>query len=225
MRALLWATAYLVSLLWGLYSRRMASQRQYVYHQLAPDFRGTILYPLNHLATVYPDIHGREAPKYAGREAVMSYRVPYLDAPWADTVNLSTLDPRLLVAARERLGIASSQLLQRRLLPIPIEHLAGHRLVRYSGATRWINSSPGEDVPAEPPAHEFEPTDPQTYRETIDVPAAHLEYLTECQAAGKRALGFVHVPHVLALGPIDISPLSPIDIGLPPLTALAQTRA
>ena len=28
-------------------------------------------------------------------------------------------------------------------------------------------------------------------------------------------LGFVHVPHVLALGPIDISPLSPIDIGWP----------
>ena len=131
----------------------------------------------------------------------MSYRVPHLDAVWADTVNLSTLDPRLLVAARARLGMASSQLLQRRLLPIPIEYLAGHRLVRYSGATRWINSSPGQDVPTEPPAHEFEPTDPQAYRETTDVPAAHLEYLTECQAAAKRALGFVHVPHVLALGP------------------------
>jgi len=32
----------------------------------------------------------------------MSYRVPHLDAPWADTINLSTVDPRLLVAARER---------------------------------------------------------------------------------------------------------------------------
>jgi hypothetical protein len=195
------------------YSLRVKSQGQFVYHQLAPDFRGTVLYPLNHLATVYPDIYAREAPKYAGREAVMSYRVPHLDAVWADTVNLSTLDPRLLVAARARLGMASSQLLQRRLLPIPIEYLAGHRLVRYSGATRWINSSPGQDVPTEPPAHEFEPTDPQTYRETTDVPAAHLEYLIECKATGKRALGFVHVPHVLALGPIDIARLGPIDIG------------
>ena len=103
------------------------------------------------------------------------------------------MDPRLLVAARERLGIASSQLLQRRLLRIPIQYLARHRLVRYSGATRWINSSPGENVPTEPPAYEFEPTDPQTYRETTEVPVAHLEYLTECRAAGKRALGFVHV--------------------------------
>ena len=191
----------------------MATQGQFVYHQLAPDFRGTVLYPLNCLAAAYPDVHAREVVKYAGREGVLSYRVPHLDADWADTVNLSTLDPRLLVAARERLGIASSQLLQRRLLPIPIEHLAGHRLVRYSAVARWINSSPGEDVPSEPPAHEFEPTDPQIYRETTAVPPAHVEYLLECRATGKRALGFVHVPHVLALGPIDISGLHPIDLG------------
>jgi len=195
------------------YPRQVPPQEQFVYHQLASDFRGTVLYPLNHLATFYPDIYAREAPKYAGREGAMSYRVPYLDVSWADTVNLSTLDPRLLVAARDRLGIASSQLLRRRLLRIPIGHLARHRLVRYSGATRWINSSPGEEVPTEPPTHEFERTDPQTYRETTAVPAAHLEYLAECQAAGKQALGFVHVPHVHALGPIDISGLCPMDVG------------
>jgi hypothetical protein len=101
----------------GPLSRRVVSQGQFVYHQLAPDHRGTVLYPLNHLATVYPDIHAREAPQYAGRDAVMSYRVPYLDAPSADMVNFATLDPRLLVAARERLGVASSQLQRRRLLP------------------------------------------------------------------------------------------------------------
>lgn len=191
----------------------MTAGSRFVYHQVARDFRGSVLYPLNELARVYPDIHAREAPKYAGREGVVGYRVPHLDAPWGDTVNLSTLDPRLLIAARERLGIPSSQLLQRRLLAIPIERLAGHRLVRYSGATRWINSSPGEDVPAEPPAHEFEPTDPECYRETTEVPALHLAYLAECQAAGRRPLGFVHVPHVLALGPIDVADLEPVEIG------------
>ena len=187
----------------------MAPPRQFVYHQIASDFRGTVLYPLNDLAAAHPEVHAREAVKYAGREGVVSYRVPHLDACWGDTVNLSTLDPQLLIAARERLGIASSQLLQRRLLRIPIEHLAGHRLVRYSATARWINSYPGEDVPSEPPAHEFEPTDPLTYRETTAVPAAHVEYLLKCRAAGRPPLGFVHVPHVLALGPIDISGLEP----------------
>ena len=167
----------------------MAERAPFVYHMIARDFRGTVLYPLNRLAEVYPEMYAREAPKYAGRESVISYRVPHLDAPWADTVNLSTLDPRLLVAARERLGISSSTLLQRRILRIPIEHLAGHRLVRYTGLTRWINSSPGEDVPVAPPAHEFEPMDPACYSETMEVPAAHLAYLVECLAgwqAGAR---------------------------------------
>lgn len=189
----------------------MPPQQQFVYHQLAADFRGTVLYPLNDLATVHPDVHAREARKYAGREGVVSYRVPHLNACWGDTVNLSTLDPRLLVATRQRLGIASSQLLQRRLLRIPIEHLVDHRLVRYSAVARWINSFPGEDVPIEPPADEFEPTTPESYRETAAVPQAHVNYLLECQALGKAPLGFVHVPHVLALGPIDISGLEPID--------------
>lgn len=98
------------------------------------------------------------------------------------------------------------------MLRIPIEHLAGRRLVRYSAATRWINTSPGEDVPSEPPADEFEPTAPRTYRETTEVPPAHLEYLAECRAANRRPLGFVHVPHVLAHGPIDISGLDLVDI-------------
>jgi hypothetical protein len=71
-------TAYLVSSVEGVYLRRVARQEQFVYHQLASDFRGTVLLPLNHLATVYPDIYAREAQKYAGREGVMSYRVPHL---------------------------------------------------------------------------------------------------------------------------------------------------
>ena len=54
--------------------------------------------------------------------------------------------------------------------------------------------------------------DPARYRETTEVPAAHLAYLVECLAAGKRALGFVHVPHVLALGAIDVADLEPMDI-------------
>lgn len=58
----------------------MATQDQFVYHQVAPDFRGTVLYPLNDLAIAHPDVHAREAQKYAGRESVVAYRVPHVDA-------------------------------------------------------------------------------------------------------------------------------------------------
>jgi hypothetical protein len=39
------------------------------------------------------------------------------------------------------------------------------------------------------------------------VPDLHLDYLAEQRDAGRLALGFVFIRHVLAAGPVDISGL------------------
>ena len=185
----------------------------YVYHLCAPDFRGTVLYPLNDLNAVFPDVFERERVKYDGRESVMAFTIPGLGVGWADTVNLSALDPRLLVAERRRLDIPFSQLLTRRLVRIPVERLAGRRAVRYDSASHWINSSPGDPtVPLTPPVHEFSPFDPSTYEEVLEVPGAHREYLLRQKVSGERALGFVFVPHVLVAGAIDLVGLPFLDL-------------
>ena len=178
-----------------------------VYHLCAPDFRGTTLLPLNALRDTYPDVYARERMKYDGRESVMTYRVPHLDVAWADTVNLAALDPAHLAAARRRLGVGYSKLLERRVVRIPIERLAGHRCVVYDSATHWINSAPRRDVPLTPPVGEFTPFDPARYRELSDVPQRHLDYLVEQRDRGHNALGFVFVRHILVDGPIDIAGL------------------
>jgi hypothetical protein len=108
---------------------------------------------------------------------VLDFAVPHLGVPWAETVNLSALDPALLVAARRRLGIPFSRLLERRVARIPIERLSGRPAVVYDSASHWINSSPGEDVPLTPPESEFTPFDPATYAELTEVPPRHLDYL------------------------------------------------
>jgi len=77
--------------------------------------------------------------------------------------------------------------------------------VVYDSASHWINSAPGEDVPLTAPEHEFTPFDPATYRELSEVPALHLDYLRRQLAAGRPALGFVFVRHVLVAGPVDLS--------------------
>jgi len=185
----------------------------YLYHLCAPDFRGNILYPLNGLWNHFPDLYEREKEKYVGRESVLEYRIPILDAVWGDTVNLSTLDPRLLVMARRQLGIPFSQLLMRRLVCIPVERIATLPAVRYDSASHWRNSSPGDSsVPATPPDHEFAAFDPAQYQETYEVPSLHREYLQRQLAAGERALGFVFVPHVLVAAPIDLNGLDIIDL-------------
>jgi hypothetical protein len=178
-----------------------------VYHLCASDFRGTTLLPLNALRDTYPDVYVRERVKYDGRESVMTYRVPHLDVAWADTVNLAALDPARLAAARRRLGVGYSKLLERRVVRIPVERLAGRRCVVYDSATHWINSAPGRDVPLVPPAGEFTPFDPTDYHELSEVPQRHLDYLVEQRDRGQNALGFVFVRHILVDGPIDIAGL------------------
>jgi hypothetical protein len=54
-----------------------------------------------------------------------------------------------------------------------------------------------------PPLDEFEPFEPDRYRELPDVPDAHRSYLRRKKEEGKPALQFVHIPQVLVHGPID----------------------
>jgi hypothetical protein len=177
----------------------------FVYHLCPVDMHGHTLYPLNGLKAERLDLYDRERPKWDGRESVLTWRVPHLGVPWADTVNLSALDPTLLAAARRRLGLPPSKLLERRVARIPIDRIAGAPAVVYDSASHWINSAPGEDVPLTPPDREFTPFDPASYQELFEVPALHLEYLRRQLAAGRPALGFVFVRHVLVAGTVDLS--------------------
>ena len=109
----------------------------FVYHLCAPDFRGEVLYPLDSLRSAYPDIYLRERVKYEGRDSVLEYKVPFLDVTWGATVNLSALDPCLLVKERRRLGVPFSNLLLRRVLRIPVQRIVQLPAVRYNSATHW----------------------------------------------------------------------------------------
>ena len=182
----------------------------FVYHLCADEFRGTSLLPLNALRVAHPDVYDRERTKWAGRESVLLWQVPHLGVAWGDTVNLAALDPIHLVQARKRLGVPFSHLLERRVVRIPVQRIADRKAVVYDSRTHWLNSRPGEKVRSTPPEDEFTVFDIDTYQELLETPRLHLEYLSEQLAAGRPALGFVFVRHVLVAGPVDISGL-PLD--------------
>lgn len=187
----------------------MIGTMPYLYHMCADDFRGDELLPLSLLAARFPDIHEREARKWDGRESVTRFVVPHLGVTWGDTVNLAALDPTRLVEARRRLGMPVSSLLQRSVLRIPLERIAGQAAVVYDSSSHWRNSRPDlVDVPELPPDSDFTPFDPATYEELTEVPPLHLEYLVEQRDAGAHALGFVFVRHVLVAGSVDIGGLA-----------------
>ena len=179
-----------------------------LYHMCSPDFRGEVLYSLSGLRSVYPDLYERERVKYEGREGVLRFVVPGLEVTWTETVNLSALHPKYLVADRRRLDVPFSNLLTRRVLEIPVERLSGQNAVAYASSAHWINSSPNDPTaPTEPPIEDFSPFDAATHREPTIVPPLHTEYLLQQLKRGERALGFVFIPHVLVASAIDVSGL------------------
>lgn len=174
---------------------------------------GEVLYPLNQLAQVNEQLYEFQRSKYVGREAALDFRVPGLGVPFNDTVHCASIHPHHLYTARRSLGFETPSRpeppswLTGLVYEIPLERITRNPVVWYSARTLWINGAPNEDVPVVPPDDEFEPFDPARYQPLSAPTPAHLEYLRRMRDRGGRPLMFVHIPHILVTGPIDVSGL------------------
>jgi hypothetical protein len=166
--------------------------------------------PSTNCERLHPRLTRFQKSKYAGRESVLGYRIPGLNLFFNDTIHCAAVNPSRLCDARQQLGIPQPTMMSGLFFAIPLERIMVHRVVWYSGKTLWINGAPDEDVPLVPPDDEFEPFNSQAYRELSEPTRAHLAYLKRMKHAGKRPLMFVHIPHILVAGPIDVSGLTPI---------------
>ena len=73
---------------------------RYVYHRVPPKLRGTILYPMNRLAEVQPDLYEELQQNYATRRDIAALRIPPLDSClWNDVLFFSPVHPSLIQAA------------------------------------------------------------------------------------------------------------------------------
>lgn len=185
----------------------------FVYHGVPRGMAGDVLYPLEQLERVHPDLYELQRAKYAGREVALEFRVPGIGRRLNDTVHCASIHPHRLFAARRELGLPAPARPQPPaqmtglFYEIPLERITVNPVVWYSARTLWINGAPDEDVPLEPPADEFEPFDAEGYRPLAVPPPAHLDYLRRMKERGGPTLMFVHIPHVLVAGPIDVSGL------------------
>lgn len=139
-------------------------QRTSLFHARRAEIRGETLYPLNQLEAIYPDIDARERAKYAGREQVPDFRIPLLDALWNDTLHLSPIHPRHLVAAWRAAGIWAP-VWDLDFYEIPVTLIAELPAVWFASEAFWVNNSPCQDVPLSSPSEDFNWFDPSTYRE------------------------------------------------------------
>lgn|GEM_PF-1847370 len=180
-----------------------------VWHGVPRDMVGQTLFPLGQLREVDAALYESQKAKYVGREAVLDYRIPLLDRGFLDTIHCSSVHPHWIYRARRDAGVdvpgrSDTGWGIGLAFEIPLERIVVNPTLWYSWRTPWVNGYPHADVPTEPPSEEFEAFDSLRYSPLPDVPDLHRAYLAQMRRQQRRPLTFVHIPHVLVGGPIDV---------------------
>ncbi|GCE07232.1 hypothetical protein [Dictyobacter aurantiacus] len=170
---------------------------QAIYHMCPPQMVGEVLYPLNTLRQLYPDIYERERLKYQdhpSRMALPQQVIPKLNCLWNDVVQCSPIHPHLLYLALRERGLAVQP--QRTFFRIPLLAVRGIPIV--------IVDASG---PAATPLREDDVClfDEASYRELDAVPQKALVWYDRLARRERRDGLFAGVPHIMVQGPISIA--------------------
>ena len=76
----------------------------YLYHRVPKDMRGNILYPLNKLKTIEPEIYISAVKKYKDREWVSEQEITPLSCLWSDVIHLTSVHPSGIIQALREAG-------------------------------------------------------------------------------------------------------------------------
>ena len=160
--------------------------------------QGSIIYPLNDMAQTMPDLYHKNIEKYSGREHIMRERVATLnDALWNDCVFLCPINPDLLYQELAKVNLRRSH--NQSFYKIPISSLDTSRLTIFK-FTSWKNGK----IELK---DDLIPYNKEYLIKRQSVPQDTIGYYEDMSRTGtlQVPLFFRYVPHVLHLGPIDVS--------------------
>lgn len=172
----------------------------YLYHRVRENMRGTVLYPLNRLKEVYPDIYSEAVKKYEGREFVMDYSIPTLNCKWNDALHLTAVHPKEVYDALRDAGFQPSKKRFYKIDPniLDVENSTVY-LYKYKRSTKIDNKN-------------FVPFNPDQLSQYETLPEYTKEYFKKMKEEGKRPLIYHGVPHILYKGTLDISNCEIIEV-------------
>lgn len=171
--------------------------QHFVYHWIPKNMKGTILYPLNQLKEIEPELYDEHAKKYVGRETLMERKIPLLDCLWNDVLHTTAIDPVLIY---EKLREAGFDYPPKKFFKIPIEMLDQSKLAIYLFKEVEVGK-PGL----------FQEFDTNKFDEYTIFDQRTLEYYKEMKAQDKHPLVHHLLPHVLYKGQIDTTGLEIIE--------------
>ena len=153
--------------------------------------QGSILFPLNELKEIFPDVFAKAMKKYSWREKLLDQHIAPLDCLWNDVIHLSPVHPAKLKHAMQKAGRPMN--FDWKFYEIDASLLDPTKTVVYIG-------SPSDMI--ETDFFAFDPNDLEKYS---TVPEATKVYYKRIADRGERPLTFHLIPHILFRGSIDIS--------------------
>ncbi|MFO0743585.1 MAG: hypothetical protein U0469_00860 [Candidatus Paceibacterota bacterium] len=175
------------------------TEKRYLYHRVPDDMKGNIIYPLNELKNIHPDLYLSKAIKYKGREDVMDNLIKSLEAKWNDVIFMSAVDPKELKEELIKAGMKPKEFKFFQIDPTKLD-LQKTKVFLFKENNRKIFDDEFTD---------FKLEDLEKYS---IIPEKSKNYFKESFAKNGNALMFAFIPHILHKGSIDISDFPVITV-------------
>ncbi len=174
----------------------------YLYHFVPKNLVGTILYPLNILKDIYPEVYEKEVKKYHGREHVMELIIPTLNCKWNDTLHFSPVSPNDIKTALINAGMKG--------VPEIFFYKVEANLLEKDKTIIFLHSEKTKtEIMNQNNFTEYLPDQLDLYS---TLPQAAKDYYAKTIAVEQRPLMFGRVPHILYKGSLDISDIPIMSI-------------
>lgn len=165
---------------------------KYLYHRKPNIMKGSILYPLNQLRDIYPDIYSLSISKYQGREYLLDQDIPILNCKWKEVIHLSPLHPNLIFKELNKNNIPTRS--ENFFYKIPIEKLVEDTTVCFK--YEFEDGRVTQD--------QIKAFNKVTFNNLNDLPQETKSWYHLCSKNKEQPLLYHMAPHILTSSRIDI---------------------
>lgn len=164
----------------------------YLYHQVPKNIKGKILYPLNALKNLDPELYTEHVKKYEGRMEVTQQTIPTLNCLWNDVLHLSAIHP--LDLKESLVDAGGNKEMQKTCYQIDPYELDIEKTIVYLYSGDFGKLSSKDYI-------QFAPNDIEKYS---TITKETKQYYQQEYAKGNKPLMFHMIPHILYKGTLNI---------------------
>lgn len=178
-------------------------EKKYLYHKVPDDLKGNIIYPLNELKNIHPDLYLYKAEKYKGREEVMNLIIEGLECKWNDVLFMTAVNPKELKEELIKAGMHPKEFKFFQIDPEKLD-LSKTKVFLFKEGTSKKKPLMDKDEYADFKLEDLE-------KHSI-IPEKTKDYFKNQYENKNHPLMFAFIPHILHKGPIDISDFPVITV-------------